>query len=78
MSCRFSTWLAAVALASMPPAHAANNFTLTSSAATEGGTLPAAQVLSGFGCQGSNRSPALAWTKPPTAARSLAVTVFDP
>jgi len=31
-----------------------------------------------FTCDGEDKSPALAWTTPPAAAKSLAVTVTDP
>ena len=37
-----------------------------------------AQVFSGFGCTGRNISPALKWTNAPAAAKSFAVTVYDP
>jgi Raf kinase inhibitor-like YbhB/YbcL family protein len=37
-----------------------------------------AQVYSGFGCTGANRSPALRIAGVPAQAKSLAVTIFDP
>jgi len=54
----------------------AGGLTLTSS--DMGGQLTEAQVFSGFGCTGQNRSPALAWTGAPAGTRSFAVTLFDP
>ena len=36
------------------------------------------QVFAGFGCQGDNISPQLAWHNPPGGAKSFAITVFDP
>lgn len=44
----------------------------------EGATLPDAQVFSGFGCKGGNKSPALSWTDPPAKAKGLAITAYDP
>lgn len=44
----------------------------------DGGTLPMAQVFNSFGCEGGNMSPHLAWDGVPAAAKSLAVTVYDP
>ncbi|WBS02584.1 YbhB/YbcL family Raf kinase inhibitor-like protein [Pseudoduganella sp. SL102] len=45
---------------------------------TNGGALPAAQVYRGFGCDGANLSPHLAWTDPPAGTKSFAVTAYDP
>lgn len=44
----------------------------------DGQAVPQAQVYDRFGCRGDNRSPALNWSGIPSAARSLAVTMFDP
>ena len=54
----------------------ADEFTLTSSRI--GGQLTIDQVYSGFGCTGKNISPELKWTGAPKAAKSFAVTVYDP
>ncbi|WP_324610602.1 YbhB/YbcL family Raf kinase inhibitor-like protein [Xaviernesmea oryzae] len=57
---------------------AAQNFTLTSGAMAEGLQLSADQVFKGFGCNGGNRSPDLAWTNAPKGAKSFAITAYDP
>ena len=57
---------------------AAQGFTLNSPGLALGGRLPDAQVFSGFGCAGGNRSPALAWAAPPPGTKSFAVTIYDP
>jgi Raf kinase inhibitor-like YbhB/YbcL family protein len=54
---------------------------LTSSNFTDGDYLAMEHVLAsqyGFGCNGSNRSPQLAWSGAPAGARSFAVTCYDP
>jgi Raf kinase inhibitor-like YbhB/YbcL family protein len=56
----------------------AADFTLTSTDIANGSHLPEAQVFSGFGCSGGNRSPALAWSGAPADTKSFAVTVYDP
>jgi Raf kinase inhibitor-like YbhB/YbcL family protein len=56
----------------------AQSFKLTSSELTEGGRLAASQVLNGFGCQGPNRSPHLAWDGAPEGTKSFVVTLYDP
>jgi Raf kinase inhibitor-like YbhB/YbcL family protein len=35
-------------------------------------------VANGFGCSGSNISPALVWQNAPTGTQSFAITVYDP
>ncbi|HTG00464.1 MAG TPA: YbhB/YbcL family Raf kinase inhibitor-like protein [Nitrospirota bacterium] len=57
-------------------AHGAEVFTLKSDQI--GGQLTVDQVYSGFGCTGKNISPALKWMNGPKAAKSYAVTVYDP
>jgi Raf kinase inhibitor-like YbhB/YbcL family protein len=46
---------------------------LTSSAFAEGGEIPAR-----YTCQGQDVSPPLAWSEPPSGAKSLALIVDDP
>jgi Raf kinase inhibitor-like YbhB/YbcL family protein len=70
-----TTLLACLAFAGS--SHAAD-FTLESPSLAAGGALGADQVFDGFGCQGANRSPALAWHHPPAGTKSFAVTVHDP
>jgi Raf kinase inhibitor-like YbhB/YbcL family protein len=55
--------------------------TLRSDSFNDGDYLKAEHILSaqyGFGCSGSNVSPALAWSGAPDGTRSFAVTCFDP
>jgi Raf kinase inhibitor-like YbhB/YbcL family protein len=45
------------------------------------GSFPAEHILSkayGFGCEGGNVSPHLAWQDPPPGTKSLVVTLYDP
>jgi len=54
---------------------------VTSSSFKEGQTLAMDHVLSaeyGFGCEGGNKSPQLAWSGAPEGTRSFAVTCYDP
>lgn len=53
-------------------------FELSSPEVAEGQVMKSAQVYKGFGCNGGNVSPALAWKNPPAGTRSFAVTVYDP
>ncbi|MEQ1635125.1 MAG: YbhB/YbcL family Raf kinase inhibitor-like protein [Methylococcales bacterium] len=53
-------------------------FELSSPDVAEGKSLNAAQVYKGFGCDGGNLSPALAWKDAPAGVRSFAVTIYDP
>lgn len=57
---------------------AAQTFTLSSSSIAEGAQLTPAQVFQGFGCEGANRSPQLAWSNAPKGTKSFAVTAYDP
>ena len=58
-------------------AHGAT-FTLSSADIADGKPMSRAQEAAVFGCQGDNRSPALAWSGAPAATKSFAVTVYDP
>ena len=58
--------------------HAMSTFKLTSTELSPGATIAAAQVFNGFGCQGGNVSPALAWSGAPADTKSFALMVHDP
>ena len=72
--------LVALCLASLLPlsALAADSFTLQSAEIKPNSTIAEAQVFKGFGCDGGNISPSLSWKNAPAAAKSFAVTVYDP
>lgn len=72
MQMRIAVLLALLA----PPALA--EMTLTSPDFADGGTLPEAQVLDGFGCSGPNTSPALEWSGAPEGTKSFILTAYDP
>ena len=55
-----------------------STFKLTSTELSPGATIAAAQVFNGFGCQGGNVSPALAWSGAPAGTKSFALMVHDP
>jgi Raf kinase inhibitor-like YbhB/YbcL family protein len=54
------------------------SFRLSSKDIRDGGTLSAAHVFNGFGHQGENRSPHLAWEGVPEGTKSLVLTMYDP
>lgn len=56
----------------------AAGLTLSSPTIKPGSTLTAAQVFNGFGCEGKNISPALAWSGAPKDTKSFAITLYDP
>jgi Raf kinase inhibitor-like YbhB/YbcL family protein len=56
----------------------AQSLTLSSADVSEGATIGNEQVFKGFGCTGSNISPALSWSGAPAGTKSFAVTVYDP
>jgi Raf kinase inhibitor-like YbhB/YbcL family protein len=58
-----------------PPSHggAAMGFTLTSTAFSSGGNIPAK-----YTCEGQDASPPLAWSNPPEGARNFALIADDP
>ncbi len=60
------------------PATGTARFTLTSAAFSPGGMLEHEQVFNGFGCDGKNVSPALAWKNAPAGTKSFALMVHDP
>jgi len=66
--------LTTLLLAALP----AMAFELTSPQLQAGQPMAKAQEYSGFGCNGGNVSPALAWQHAPAGTKSFAVTVYDP
>lgn len=56
----------------------AQEFSLTSTTVSEGGMLIDSHVFEGFGCEGENQSPQLAWTGAPEETKSFAISVYDP
>src|SRR5213593_5143387 len=56
----------------------AQSMGLTSTDLKEGATIANEQVFKGFGCTGSNVSPALSWSGAPAGTKSFAVTMYDP
>jgi Raf kinase inhibitor-like YbhB/YbcL family protein len=63
-------------LAAVPAAHA-QNFELESSDIAAGQAIPQTFAFKGFGCTGSNVSPALQWRNVPEGTKSIAVMVHD-
>jgi Raf kinase inhibitor-like YbhB/YbcL family protein len=60
------------------PHRDAGGFALTSPDIAAGARIAEAQVFNGFGCQGGNVSPALAWRNAPAGTKSFALLVHDP
>jgi Raf kinase inhibitor-like YbhB/YbcL family protein len=56
----------------------ADGFRLESADLQPGQRVPEMHVFKGFGCEGGNVSPALAWRGAPKETKSFAVTVYDP
>ncbi|MFT6022284.1 MAG: Raf kinase inhibitor-like YbhB/YbcL family protein [Ascidiaceihabitans sp.] len=56
----------------------ADSFTLSSPDIAEGKQLANDFVFQGFGCDGGNVAPTLAWSGAPEGTQSFAVTVYDP
>src|SRR6266516_4466713 len=56
----------------------AQSMSLTSTDLKEGATIANEQVFKGFGCTGSNVSPALNWSGAPGGTKSFVVTMYDP
>lgn len=70
---------AALAFAGMlSSAATAQDFKLTSTSVSEGRPLSSSQVFKGFGCEGGNQSPHLAWSGAPAGTKSFAITAYDP
>lgn len=73
-----STFVTAAVTFGLAGAASAGEFTLTSTSIAEGQQLNAAQVFQGFGCEGGNAAPDLAWSGAPDGTKSFAITVYDP
>ncbi|MDR3395731.1 MAG: YbhB/YbcL family Raf kinase inhibitor-like protein [Parasulfuritortus sp.] len=56
----------------------AGGFGLSSPEIKPGARIANEQVFKGFGCEGGNVSPELAWQGAPKGTKSLAVTAYDP
>jgi Raf kinase inhibitor-like YbhB/YbcL family protein len=70
--------LAVIASPTLHAAAADSAFKLQSSLIAPDSTLGNNQVYNRFGCRGKNISPPLAWSGAPSAAKSIAVTLYDP
>jgi len=53
-------------------------FTITSSAFKAGAAIPHVYAYSGYGCDGRNTSPEVAWDGAPPETKAFALTMFDP
>ncbi|HQR04445.1 MAG: YbhB/YbcL family Raf kinase inhibitor-like protein [Proteobacteria bacterium] len=62
----------------LPLTTQAATFTLESPDVGPGAPIANTFVFRGFGCEGDNLSPALAWQNAPAGTRSFALTVYDP
>ena len=67
-----------ITLFSAPVLAHAGKFTLTSPDLQPGKRIAERHVFKGFGCEGGNVSPALAWQNAPEGTKSFALTVYDP
>jgi Raf kinase inhibitor-like YbhB/YbcL family protein len=68
----------AFAAAGAGPLGAQGHLTVTSSAFTDGATIPAPYAYRGCATGAVNRSPALSWHGAPAGTKSFAITMFDP
>lgn len=59
------------------PVPALPAFTVASPTLPQGGAIPQRHWFNGFGCNGENIRPALAWSGAPAGTKSYAITVFD-
>lgn len=67
-----------VAAAALTLAPLAQGFELISNDIQAGKPMSKAQEYQGFGCDGGNVSPQLAWRNAPADTKSFAVTAYDP
>jgi Raf kinase inhibitor-like YbhB/YbcL family protein len=56
----------------------ADTLTLSSKDIAEGEFMTKAQEFNGFGCNGGDLSPQLAWSGAPEGTKSFAITAYDP
>src|SRR5215208_310094 len=78
---RRSTLAADTASALLENGRRRMTFTVRSNSFNDGDYLAKTHILSaafGFGCEGDNQSPHLAWSGAPPGTKSFAVTCFDP
>lgn len=61
-----------------PPKHERMTFRLWSNDFEDGGKMKLAQALDGWGHEGSNISPHLAWENAPPGTQSFVLMMFDP
>ena len=74
-----AVWITALGLSLFGTSAAnAQSMALTSADLKEGATIANEQVFNGFGCKGSNVSPALSWSGAPAGTKSFAVSMYDP
>lgn len=62
----------------VPTLAMADGFSLSSDDLKANRLIPDKHALKGFGCEGGNVSPALAWKNAPKGTKSFAVTAYDP
>ncbi|MCR9194430.1 MAG: YbhB/YbcL family Raf kinase inhibitor-like protein [Hyphomonas sp.] len=70
--------LATVMASAMATPALADGLALTSPDIAEGQQLSSDFVFQGFGCEGGNLVPTLAWSGAPEGTESFAITVYDP
>lgn len=75
---RKTLYFTTLVLLSLATQAVAGDLHLTSTSFQPSGTLPARQVLNGFGCSGANLSPQLSWQGEPAGTKSFAITAYDP
>ena len=68
----------AIATASLAMPAMAQTFEASSADIVAGKTIGNKFVFNGFGCKGSNVSPAIAWKNAPAGTKSFAVLLHDP
>src|ERR1700676_5328750 len=74
-----AAWIAALGMSAFGATIAnAQSMSLTSPEIAEGSTIANEQVFKGFGCTGSNTSPALTWSGAPSETKSFALNMYDP